>query len=67
MILAFTELKTDLKIRGINPGFNFVGNEASTAMNIEMKTIDINYQLTPQVITGKTMEKEISRCSRTTS
>ena len=47
MILAFTELTIDLKIRGINPGFNFVGNEASTAMKIEMKTIDINYQLTP--------------------
>ena len=65
----FTELTTDLKICQINPGFNFVGNEASKALKMVMTTMDINYQLTPppQVITGGGMDRDQSRHSRTTS
>ena len=32
MIRAFTELTTELKSRGINPGFHTVNNEAPTVL-----------------------------------
>ena len=47
MIRDLTELATDLKICGINPGFHFMGSEASTALKTEIKTMDIKYQLVP--------------------
>ena len=47
VIRAFTELSTDLKIHGINPGFNLMENKASTALKMAMTTMDINYQLSP--------------------
>ena len=45
MIWDFIELTTDLKIRGINPGFHFMDNEASTAFKMSITTMDIKYQL----------------------
>ena len=45
MIRAFTELTEDLKTRGINQVFHFADNEASTALKMTMKTMDIKYQL----------------------
>ena len=47
MIRDFTSLNKDLKIRGINPGFHFMDNEASTALNITMTFMNIRYQLVP--------------------
>ena len=47
MITTFTELTEYLKIHGIKPGFNFMDNEASTALKITMTTMDIKYQLIP--------------------
>ena len=45
--MAFKELTEDLKIRGINPGFHFMDNEASTVFKMSITTININYQLVP--------------------
>ena len=45
MIRAFTELTTDFKSRGINPGLHFMDNEASTDLKMAMTTMDIKYQL----------------------
>ena len=45
MIRASTELNKYLKISGINPGFNFMDNEAATSFKITMTTMDIKYQL----------------------
>ena len=45
MIQAFTELTEDLKRCGINPGFHFMDNEASTALNITINPINTKYQL----------------------
>ena len=45
MIRAFTELSEDLKIRGINPGFHFMDNEAYIYLKMKMTTMDIKYQL----------------------
>ena len=47
MIRYFTELTEYLKSRGINPGLNFMDNEASKALNMTMTTMNINYQLFP--------------------
>ena len=47
MIRYFTELTKYLKSRGINPGFHFMDNEASTALNMTMITMNIKYQLVP--------------------
>ena len=47
MIRAFTSLTEDFKSRGINPGFHFMDNEESTALNTKMKTVNIKYQLVP--------------------
>ena len=49
MIRAFTELTEDLKIHGINPGFHFADNEASTALKMTTKTMDIKYQLVTKI------------------
>ena len=40
-------MTTDFKIRGINTRFHFMGNEASTALKMEMKTMYIKYQSPP--------------------
>ena len=47
MIRAFTSLFEDLKNREINPGFHFMENEASTALNLTITTINIKYHLVP--------------------
>ena len=47
MIRAFTKLTEDSRRRGINPGFYFMFNEASTALNMTMNSMNINYQLVP--------------------
>ena len=47
MIRDFTSLTKDLKRQGINPGFYFMDNESSTALNLTMTTINTNYQLFP--------------------
>ena len=44
---AFTELRTDLKNRGFNPGFHVMDNEASTALKKRMSTMGIKYELVP--------------------
>ena len=36
MIRAFTELTEELKIQGINPGLNFMDNEAPAVLKITM-------------------------------
>ena len=48
MMRSFTSLTEDLKIRGTHPGFNFMDNEASTASDLNMTTMNIKYQLVPQ-------------------
>ena len=47
MIRDFTSLTEDLKSRGIHPSFHFMDNEASTALNLKMTTMNIKYQLVP--------------------
>ena len=47
MISDFKELTTDLKIRGINPGFHIMDKEASTALKKATTTMDIKYQSVP--------------------
>ena len=47
MIQDFTDLTEDLKSCGIKPGFHLMDNEASTALNITMNNMNINYQLVP--------------------
>ena len=47
MIRDFTELIKYLKLRGINPGFHFMDNEAFTPLKMKMTSITINYQLVP--------------------
>ena len=42
MIWAFTKLKKDLKRRRIIPGLHFMYNKESTALKMEMITMDIN-------------------------
>ena len=41
--LSFTSFTEDLKIRGINPGFHFMDNEASTALKMTMTSMNIKY------------------------
>ena len=45
MIRAFTLLPEYSKIRGINPVFNLLDNEASTALNMTVTSMNIKYQL----------------------
>ena len=47
MIQYYTEFTTDLKIRKINLGFHFMDNEASTALKMAMKIMNMKYQLLP--------------------
>ena len=47
MIIAFTSLNEDLKIRGIKRGFHFIENEAYTALNMKTISMNIKYQLVP--------------------
>ena len=47
MIRAFTPLTEYLRIRGIHPGFHFMENESSTALNMTMTTMNIKCQLVP--------------------
>ena len=44
IIKSFTSLTEDLKIQVINPGFDFMNNKASTALNPTTKTMNIKYQ-----------------------
>ena len=48
MIQDLIDLIEDLKRRGINPGFHFMDNEESTALNWKMTSTNITYQLVPQ-------------------
>ena len=45
MIRYFTQLKTALKRREINPGLHYMDNEESEALKMEMKTMVINHLL----------------------
>ena len=47
MIQAFTDLTEDLKSYRINQDFHFMDNEASTALNMTMTSMDSKYQLVP--------------------
>ena len=47
MIRDFVSLTEDLKSRGINPGFHFMDNKASTALKLTMTTMNIKYKLVP--------------------
>ena len=47
MIIAFTSLNEDLKIRGIHPDLHFMENESSTDLKMTMTTMNIKYQLVP--------------------
>ena len=49
-----------LKSQGIHPGFHFMDNKASTALNLAMTTINIKYQLVPTSNhRGNNAEREI--------
>ena len=62
IIRDFTSLTEDLKIRGIDPGFHFMDNEASTALKMTMTSMNINYQLvTPSNHRAKNTEREIQK------
>ena len=45
MIRAFAALTEDFKIQGINPGLNFMGNKAYTALKLTMRTMNVKYHL----------------------
>ena len=47
MIRAFTSLTEYFKSQVIYPGSHFMDNEAYTALNMTMTTMNINYQLVP--------------------
>ena len=49
IIRAFTEFTEYFKSCGIKPGFHFMDNEASTALKIKMTSMNIKYQLVPQI------------------
>ena len=67
MIIAFTYLTEDLKIRGIHPSFHFMDNKASTALNMTMTTMNIKYQLESlQGTISKTIQRDQYKHSRTT-
>ena len=48
ILRAFIKLTEGLKSRGINPGFHLMDNEASTNIDMNMKTMNIKYKLVPQ-------------------
>ena len=47
MMQNFRNLTKDMKSRGIKPGFHFIDDEASTALDTTMNPINIKYQLFP--------------------
>ena len=47
MIRDYKQLTGNLKSLGINPGFHFIDNKASTALNMTMTTVNIKYQVGP--------------------
>ena len=47
MICAFTQLTTDLKIQGFNPGFHIMDNETSAELKMTINTMYIKYQFVP--------------------
>ena len=47
MILSFIEFTEDLKTQGINPGLNFMENEALAELKMTISTMNIKYQLPP--------------------
>ena len=47
MIIYLTSLTEDLKSGGLHPGLHFMDNEAYTALNLIMMTMDIKYELVP--------------------
>ena len=47
IIQGFTYLTGYLKRCGINQGFHFMDNEASTSLNMKMTSMNIKYQLVP--------------------
>ena len=67
MIQAFTELTKNFKSRIINPLLYLMENEASTAFKITITTMEIKYQLVPQVIIGQEMQRDPSRRSKAVS
>ena len=67
MIQAFTELTKNFKSCIINPLLHFMENEASTAFKMTMTTMEIKYQLVPQVIIGQEMQRDPSRRSKAVS
>ena len=50
IIWDFTEFTEDLKSIRINPGFQSMDNEASEALKMTMKAMNIKYQLVPPSI-----------------
>ena len=60
VIRFFTYLTEDLKIHGIDPCFNFMNNDASTALKITMTSVNIHYHsVTPNNQRSKTVERDI--------
>ena len=49
IIRDFTELTTDFKICGINPGLHTMDTKASTEFKSFITTVYINYQLVPPI------------------
>ena len=47
IIIYFTYLTEDLKIRRIHPDFHLMENKASTALKLTMTTMNIKYKLVP--------------------
>ena len=47
LIQAFTDLTEYFICRGINQGFHFMDNEASTALKMTMTSMNTEYQLVP--------------------
>ena len=62
MIRYFTSLTEDLKVRGINPGFHLMDNEASTTLKTTMTSMNIKYQLVP---TSNHRENNVERAIQT--
>ena len=67
MICHFKSFTIYLKIRGINPGFHIMDNEASTNFKNSMTTMDIKSSYYHQVITNPKIQREKSILSRTMS
>ena len=49
IIIDLKLLTEDLKSQGIHPGFYFMDNEASNALNLTMETMNIKCQLVPTI------------------